>query len=70
MVANGQDRVIGLPDDFGSRLTSVARALADLVARPVPASDDLLEVLGAMAELAYLTSGNGRYLRERGLVPL
>ena len=69
-VASGQDRVVGLIGNIPEELEKVSGDLAAIFAAEPMDKASLLHVLSRMAELAYLTSGNGKYLALRGHVTI
>lgn len=70
-VASGADRVVGIPPELPAALTKVGEDMASLFEdKQGVAHDRLLMILARLAELAYLTNGNGRYLMIKGMIKL
>ena len=67
-IASGADRVVGIPPDVSPALDQVVADLANIFAATEPDVTRLQEVLGRVAELAYVTNGNGHYLWLKGLI--
>lgn len=62
-----------LPVDLNAvydKLTRVASKLASYFGKNDVSREELLQILGELAEIAYAVSGNGSYLYERGLINL
>ena len=64
--ASGQDRVIGLNEIILPKLTEVSAELASLYEVETMDRLGLLSALSTVAQLGYLTSGNGNYLYLKG----
>jgi hypothetical protein len=72
MIIAGADRVIGIPNEFPDALTKTAAELASLFqGEDVDVDEDkLFMILARLAELAYITQGNGHYLYLKGKIKL
>ena len=69
-VTSGQDRVVGLFSAIPIELEKASDELASIFeAKPID-YDSLLKVLSRMAELAYLSTGNGKYIALKGLADI
>lgn len=68
-VITGGERVVRPPGALYEALTQVADDLAQYVAQE-PETQSLSDLLGRLAELNYLATGNGYYLYEKGLIKL
>jgi len=70
MLITGADRVIGIPNEFPDALTKTAAELASLFQSEDVDEGKLLMILSRLAELAYVTQGNGHYLYLKGKIKL
>jgi len=61
-VQQQKDFPIELPSDFFERLT----AIVDELAHKIEADEDLTDGLKSMAQMDYVTTGNGYYLYQTG----
>lgn len=61
---SGADRTVRLPGEFFHALTIETESLADAV--EARNSDTILTILSRLAELSYLSTGNGYYLFSKG----
>ena len=68
--ATGADRVIDIPEGLPQALDEVADRLAGVFEQPEVDSNQLTNVMKRIAELAYVTTGNGYYLYERGTLKI
>lgn len=68
-IASGADRAIGVPNWYFDALFTAAASLTKLISQP-HSDRDLLDVIAQIAELGYITTGNGYYLLERGTIKL
>jgi hypothetical protein len=66
----GGDRVIDLPDNLPEILDEIAGALADAFSGSHVSSEELYRIMQRIADLTYVTTGNGFYLYERGVLKL
>lgn len=58
------------PPDIVIRLTGVLDDLIDWISDPDASQGELTSILGEMATLTYSVTGNGEYLRKRGILEL
>ena len=63
---SGQDTVIGLNEEIPPELTKVSDQLASLFESQTADGTRLLSILARIAELAFLSTGNGYYLYRKG----
>lgn len=68
VLATGADRVVGLPPGFMDALTNTAAGIAALFGSRKVDSLALHRLLATLAELTYVTTGNGYYLYLRGAI--
>jgi hypothetical protein len=68
--ASGADRIIDLPDNLPEVLDEIAGALADAFAGPQVSSEEIYKIMQRIADLAYVTTGNGYYLYARGTLKI
>jgi hypothetical protein len=65
-IAQRAEPVISLNEDYWKALTDVCRGLAEYVESDDDNSALLLGLLARMADLSYMTTGNGYYLHMKG----
>ena len=68
--ASGADRVIDLPDNLPQVLDEIAGALADVFAESQVDSEEIYRIMQRIADLSYVTTGNGYYLYTRGMLKI
>ena len=68
MMSQRQGQPITIPDFLPAELSKVSLDLAAWVADGKATPDQLVSVLGRLAELGYVTTGNGYYLYTRGAI--
>ncbi len=68
LVLQGADRVVGIPDEFPDALTKTVTALAVLFQGEDIEKNTLSKILARLAELTYVTQGNGHYLYLKGKI--
>lgn len=61
------DPIVRLPNEYFQALTKNVAELADYVEQEGN-EQQLLEIIGKFAELTYMTTGNGFYLAQRGMI--
>lgn len=62
--------ILGLPKGFAEALTELSTELADLFQIREIDQEKLHQLLARLAELTYVTTGNGYYLYLRGAIKL
>ncbi|MBI4308678.1 MAG: hypothetical protein HY684_07730 [Chloroflexi bacterium] len=71
LTASGSDRAVKLPAEFYDALTKTVEDLAEVVATMQASArrkdvSSIPDVLARMAELSYMSTGNGYYLYTKG----
>ena len=66
---NTPERVVQLPSNYGQLIIASAGDLVSWI-EGNQGREKLLGILGRIAELGYIATGNGYYLRDRGLIKL
>ena len=69
-IAAGQDRVVGLHEDIPTELTKAGDDLAKIFEAEKVDDIQLLQILGKMSTLSYLSTGNGKYLALKGAIEI
>ena len=69
-VAAGQDRVVGLHENIPTELTKAGNDLAKIFEAEKVDDIQLLQILGKMSTLSYLSTGNGKYLSLKGMIEI
>ncbi|MBI4298925.1 MAG: hypothetical protein HY666_04105 [Chloroflexi bacterium] len=64
------ERVVQIPEGLQLALTEVSRHLADVFQSEKIDGTALLHILARMAELGYVTTGNGYYLYIKGQIKI
>ena len=70
-IISGQEKAARPPAALLEKLVDVAQELADYIDKNKDSDQEsLMEILGRLAELGYVTTGNGVYLYERGSIKI
>ena len=63
---HGEGHIIDLPEDFFSKLYEIFERICE----KIPIEEDLEPEFFEMAKLAYITTGNGHYLYQKGMIEI
>jgi hypothetical protein len=66
----GGDAVVQMPSGMFDLLTAATEDLSTYVAQGMKNQGTLYDLMGRFVELGYVTTGNGHYLLQRGLIKL